>query len=286
MQLENNYIIYNGRLLDKCSEQIPLLNRAFHYGDGIFETIRVIDGRAIFLNNHFIRLKEGLKSLKINLSSDFNQDRFSREIAQLVEQNQIKKGARIRATFFRASEGTYLPNSNEMEYIIESHPIVNNSFILNDNGLNIDIYSDYKKQVSKLARHKTLNCQLYVMASLNAQENQLGDVLLLNDRDIIIETANANVFIASNKVLYTPPLEDGCVGGTMRMQIINIALQENFKVYETSLRPQNLLVADELFLTNSIYGVKWVEHYRQKRYNNEMASFLIEKLNEHARKTT
>jgi len=276
-------VIFNGTLLDLNSGRIPLLNRAFHYGDGIFETIRVLNGKTCFLKNHFLRLVEGLKVLQIQQPEDFTFERFQRETNALIESNGLEKGGRIRITLFRDSDGAYLPNGNRMSYLMECSQLQNNSFVLNDNGLEIDIYSDYKKQISKLSRHKTLNCQLYVMASLFAKSKNMGDVLLLNEKDIIIETTNSNVFISSNKVLYTPPLEDGCVGGTMRMQIINIALKENFKVYETSLRPQNLLVADELFLTNSIFGIKWVQNYRQKRYNNEMANFLVEKLNEQAR---
>ncbi|MEM7161544.1 MAG: aminotransferase class IV [Bacteroidota bacterium] len=272
-------VLYNGKLLNLNNSNIPILNRAFHYGDGIFETIRVFNGKAIFLKNHYLRFTEGLKVLHIDLPVGFSYERFASEIEALIQANEIQKGGRIRVSFFRQSEGYYLPENNKLSYLMECSSLTNNAFVLNENGLQVDIFSDYKKQISKLSRHKTMNAQLYILAALHAKMMNLGDVLLLNEKDIIIETTNANIFIASNRVLYTPPLDDGCVGGTMRMQIINIALQENFKVYETSLRPQNLLVADELFITNSIYGVKWVDAYRQKRYNNELAYFLIEKLN-------
>ena len=81
-------------------------------------------------------------------------------------------------------------------------------------------------------------------------------------------------------MLYTPHLEDGCVGGTMRMQVINSALENEIKVYETSLTPQNLLAADEIFLTNAIKGIQWVGSYRTKRYFHKISDVLIERLNQ------
>ena len=84
----------------------------------------------------------------------------------------------------------------------------------------------------------------------------------------------------SNGVLYTPGLEEGCLAGTMRMQVINLALENGIKVYECNILPQNLLVADEIFLTNAINGVVWVSGYRTKRYFNNTARKLVNLLNE------
>ena len=89
---------------------------------------------------------------------------------------------------------------------------------------------------------------------------------------------SGNLFIVSNGVLYTPSLSDGCLGGVMRMQIINLALENGIKVYECSLNPQNLLAADELFFTNASRGVQWVVGYRTKRYTHRMALHLTELL--------
>ena len=280
--MTDKYIIFNGKIFDKESSELPLLNRAFHYGDGLFETVRIMNGKACFFRIHFMRLLNGLKVLRIDQPDWLTIERIEEEINAICKKNKIERGGRVRLTVFRNADGSYLPDSNELSYVIESNPLPHNTFILNENGLSVDVYPDLQKQISPLSRHKTLNCLFYIQASLYAREKGLDDVLLTNTRDIIIEATSSNIFIASNKVLYTPPLEDGCTGGTMRMKIINMALENEFKVYETSLRPQNLLVADELFLTNSIFGIKWVHHYRQKTYSNELAAFLIDKLNQKA----
>ena len=108
---------------------------------------------------------------------------------------------------------------------------------------------------------------------------KLKDVLLINSKGGIIESTNSNLFIVSNVVLYTPPLTDGCVGGTMRMKIINLALENNIKVYECGISPQHILSCDEIILTNAIQGVKWVSSYRTKRYFHKIADKLISFLN-------
>ena len=75
-------------------------------------------------------------------------------------------------------------------------------------------------------------------------------------------------------------MEDGCIGGIMRMTVINTALSNNITVYENSLMPQNLLNADEVFLTNTISGITWVRGFQQKRYYNDTAKKIIGLINE------
>jgi branched-chain amino acid aminotransferase len=117
------------------------------------------------------------------------------------------------------------------------------------------------------------------MASLFAKKKNLDDCLIQNDRNNIIESSNSNLFIVSNGVLYTPTLDDGCIGGVMRMQIINLALEHKIKVYECNLTPQHLLAADEIFMSNAIQGIQWVSSYRTKRYFNEHSKKFIQILN-------
>jgi branched-chain amino acid aminotransferase len=110
--------------------------------------------------------------------------------------------------------------------------------------------------------------------------------LIQNNKFAIIESISSNIFIVSNGVLYTPSLTDGCIAGTMRMNIINIALDNKIKVYECTLNPQNLLAADEIFLTNAVKGIEWVVAYRTKRYYNDMSKKMIQLLNDAAKNYT
>ena len=111
------------------------------------------------------------------------------------------------------------------------------------------------------------------------QKKGLKDVLLINESNHIIESTNSNFFIVSNGVLYTPSLSSGCVGGTMRMKLINIALENGIKVYESNISPGHLLSCDEIILTNAIQGIKWVRSYKSKRYFHKTSDKLLELLN-------
>lgn len=264
------YVNLNGKLCPADEPVISLDNRAFHYGDGVFETMRVVRGRVSFLDSHWSRLVEGLKVLRITMPRNLGRESLEQAISELVERNEMPN-ARCRLTVYRDSPGFFRPERNDGAFTIELKPMERDTYILNERGHTVDLYPEMRKAVNLLSVHKTLDSQLYVMASLWFMENHLDNCLLQNDRGNIIEGNSGNIFIVSNGVLYTPPLTDGCLGGIMRMQIINIALENNIKVYESSLNPQNLLVADELFFTNAALGVQWVGAYRTKRYGHRMA---------------
>ena len=272
------YISINGNNQELTNSNL-FTNRAFKFGDGVFETIRIVNGRALFLEHHINRLTAGAKAMKIDVSPNFNVTYFSKIINDLCRLNNIEKGGRIRLTYYRAGEGAYEPSTNESSYVIEMIPIDDNYFELNTDGLIVDTYKIMKKSLDQFSRFKTLNSLLYVQAAIYARENKLDDSLILNGDGNIIESSRSNIFIVSNGVLYTPPLEDGCVGGIMRMNIINIAINNNIKVYECSLKPQNLLIADEVFLTNTIKGIEWVRGFQNKRYYHDLSKKIIDILN-------
>lgn len=274
-----HYVYSQNEYRSTESPTIAVTNRGFHFADGFFETMRVMNGKPLFLDHHFSRILDTMKAYKFEREIQFTLQKLEKEIMGLLERNNITSGGRIRITFTRKSEGFYLPTSNEMEYVIEAYPLEINKFSLNEKGKKVDLFVDMKKDVNKLAIFKNIDCRLYVMASLFAKENMLDDALIQNYKGGIIEATSSNLFLVSNGVLYTSTLQDGPVGGIMRMQLINIALENQIKVYECTLNPQNLLAADELFLTNAISGIQWVSSYRTKRYFNHTSQKLISLLN-------
>jgi branched-chain amino acid aminotransferase len=145
--------------------------------------------------------------------------------------------------------------------------------------LELDIYQEIKLQKNVLSNFKTKMGLPYIMAALSAKANGLDDVFLTDVKGQILETSSCNMFIISNGVLYTPGLEEGCLAGTMRMQVINLAIAHGIKVYECAILPQNLMAADEVFLTNAIRGINWVGGYRTKRYQNNISRKLVVLLN-------
>lgn len=276
----NQYVNNNGVLIPAASYSIMSGNRAYMYGDGLFESIRVLNGRAINLDNHFKRLVAGMEALQMNPPVHFTVEHFSEEIQTLVDENKITQGGRVRFSIDRKPGGTFLPSSNFVDYFIEAKSYENNEYVLNEKGYRIDLYDEIKKDINPLSAFKTKNGLIYIMAKLKAREKGLDDLLIQNYKMGIIEGGSSNLFVVSNGVLYTPSLDLGPLGGTMRMQIINLALANEIKVYECNISPQNLLVADEVFLTNAIQGVIWVDTYRTKEYANETAIQFTKLLND------
>lgn len=274
------YVNNNGTILPTDQPTIYTGNRGYLYGDGVFESIRVIGGKPVNVQNHIKRLIEGAIRLKMRPPSYYDESFFEVRITELLKKCGITEGGRCRLHLDRIAGGAYYPESNEVTFFIEAYPVESNYFELNSKGLEIDIFLEHKKAKTPLSNFKTKNGLIYVLASIAAKEKGLDDFLITNYSGGILEGTASNMFVVSNGVLYTPGLEEGCLAGTMRMQIINLAISNGIKVYECNILPQNLLVADEILLTNAINGIQWVQGYRTKRYSNHVARQLVELLNE------
>ena len=273
------YVNNNGILLPNDAPTIHAGNRGHLYGDGVFESIRILSGKPINIENHIDRLLKGANVLKMETPANYDVNFFQEKILELIGKSGIKQGGRCRLSIDRATGGAYLPDSNDCTFYIEVYPYLMNYFELNAKGLELDIYRDIKLHKNFLSNYKTKTGLPYVMASIAAKEQGLDDLFLTNEKGNVIESGSCNVFIVSNGVLYTSGLDEGCIAGTMRMQVINIAIKHNIKIYECSILPQNLLSADEIIFTNAIRGINWVAGYRTKRYQNNMSRRLVVLLN-------
>lgn len=276
---KGDFVLINGEFFETSSPYLKE-NRSFMYGDGLFESIRVINGKPFNLENHILRLLGGAKILSLDTPFHFNTEYFNNQIANLLEKNNIKAGGRVRLSLYRNEGGYYKPSNNSCSFLITGDLIPHNLYKMNDEGLLVDVYDGIHKHKNILSNFKTSNSLHSIMAGNFANSKDLDDCFITNSNRNIIEAISSNIFLVSNGVLYTPPLADGCVGGTMRMHVINIALKNKYKVYETSLLPQNLMVADEIFFTNAIRGIQWVGGYKSKRYFNNVSKNLLNLINQ------
>ena len=276
---KDKYCILNGHLISVYEPSVAFNNRAFRYGDALFESIRTCNNKLMFLRDHITRLKLGMTVLRMNVPAEFNTENIQEQIINLLKHNSHAPNARIRLTVFRNEGGYYTPETNDISFLIESTEL-EGDYQLNQKGFWVDVYSDIKKSINKLANIKTGNALLYVMAGLAKQSMKLDDCFILNENGVICESINSNIFLIKNGTMYTPPLSDGCVAGIMRKQIMTLATQHKILVFETNLTDYTLSNADEVFLSNSISGVQWVGQYKQKYYTNKMAVFFNEKLNQ------
>ena len=272
------YINYNGKLFVETENIFTVNNRAFKYGDAIFETIRVLDGKLCFLSDHFERLKKGMDFLQFK-NCEITFETLITQIEDLVVKNNIKKGGRVRLTVFREAEGFYTPFNEKCGYVIEAKPIEQNHYSLNEDGLVIDIYNLHRRSTSKLSNIKTTNDIPQILAGLYALENNLDDCIVLNKHNRIVETTNSNIFLYKKNNIYTPSLDEGCMDGVMRKQILKIAEKLKINIFEGMLNANVLQQTDEVFLTNVVRGVQWVRTFKEKTYTNEAAKIFVNELN-------
>jgi branched-chain amino acid aminotransferase len=259
----------------------PLLladNRSYRYGDGLFETIKVVNKAISLESYHFDRLFQSLTMMHFKTPSLFTPDKIRQEIVSLCAKNRCDELARVRFSIFRGNGGIN-ESLDDLQYLIECRPLNDSFNYLNENGLIIDICPDVRKSCDKFSTIKSANFLPYVMAALHAKENQLNDAIVLNVHDRIADSSVANIFIVKDGKLKTPALSEGCVNGVMRKFLL-----DNFKgndmnlvIEETGLSIDDLSSADEFFLTNAISGIKWVKRFRDKTYANKISSGIFQK---------
>lgn len=232
----------------------------------------------MFLKDHILRMKLGMTVLRMNVPAEFTYENIQDQIILLLKHNSHAPHARIRLTVFRNDGGYYTPDTNDISFLIESEELAG-EYETNAKGLWLDIYGDIRKPVNKLSNIKSANALLYVMAGLAKQSMKLDDCFIINEQGSIIECISSNFLAVKNGTLYTAPLNEGCVAGIMRKQIMNLATQNKILTFETPITVNTLMNADEIILTNSIKGVQWVGQFKQKYYTNKMAQFFTDKLN-------
>ncbi|TZF83713.1 aminotransferase class IV [Pedobacter sp. BS3] len=273
------FINYNGEIYPSGQAVVTIHNRAFRYGDGLFESMKMVKGELKFAELHADRLQRGMKALKLEGYSQFDAWFLRQRVEELAKRNKITQNARIRLTVFREGEGLYSPAGNKAGYAMEISKAEDVVYKSNGNGLIIDVFQDVTKPVNALSNYKTCNSLVYVLAGVFKQQHKLDEALILNQHGFLCEAISSNVFVVYDKQIYTPALTEGCVEGIMRSVVMDIAAKHQLPVTEAQINPQILNEADELFVTNATRGIQWVMGYNRKRYFYEVSRFLTDKLN-------
>lgn len=271
-------MIFNGVLMDAEKPVITADNRSFRYGDGCFETMKAVNGKIIHANEHFERFFASLELLQFDKPNYLTAAYLTEHITKLLLQNGHTKCARIRLTLFRGNGGLYDAENHFPNYLIQTWNLNTSNNQLNENGLVIDIYKEARKVCDYFSHLKSNNYLSYAMAALWAKKNHLNDALLLNPYDKITDATIANIFIVQNGIIKTPAVSEGCVNGIMKNYLLQCLRKENMPVEETSLTIDDVLQAQEVFLTNSIYGIKWVKQCGNSNYTLQTAALLHKKM--------
>ena len=275
---ESNFLFYNGKISKTGKPLISPDNRSFRYGDGFFETMKMVNGKIQLSDYHFERLFASLELLQFQKPVYFTREYLEDQVITLAKKNYHHKLARIRLMIFRGDGGLYDIDNHFPHHLVQTWELnpANNSF--NENGLVIDIFKDARKVCDRYSSVKSNNFLAYVIAALWAKQHKLNDAILLNPYDRIADATIANVFIVKNGLIKTPALTEGAVNGVMRRHLLHSMRKENMPVEETMITVDDLNEASEIFFTNSIYGIKWVKQLGENGYTHQLASLLHNKM--------
>ncbi len=273
-------INFNG-ILQENTLTVNSVNRSFLYGDGVFETVKVVNRKVLFLEDHYFRLMASMRIVRMKIPMNFTLEYFEQQVIMLTDALALSDSARVRVTVFRNDGGFYLPKENIVSYLIEALPLSSKKYEKLSTNFEVDLFKDSYISAQLLSTLKTTSKILNITAAIFADENGLDSCLLVNDKKNVVEAVSGNLFMLTGNKLVTPPISEGCLNGIMRKQIVRLIKDfHNIEFSEEVISPFDLQKADELFVTNVIQGIQPITKYRKKEFVIEFSSQLVEKINE------
>ena len=272
-------INFNGKILDE-SDQLSN-NRGFLYGDAVFETLKIVNNKILFWEDHYFRLMSSMRIIRLDIPETYTPEFLKENIIKIHQKKSLTGNSRVRITVFRYSSGKYRPDSNTSSFIISSEEVKESNYILNNGDYKVDLFKDFYLDNQLISSIKSNNKIINVVASIYSNENGLKNCILLNKDKMVVEFINSNIFTVNQGKIYTPKLSSGCLNGVMRKNLINILRLNSFEVFEEDISTFDLTKSDEIFGTNIIQGLFSVTNYRNKYYSNSISLKILNLLNNH-----
>lgn len=271
-------INFNGTITDGAN--LLAGNRAFLYGDSVFETVKILDGKVLFLEDHYFRLMSAMRIVRMEIPMNFTMEYFEEQILSTAASENFSGSCRARISVYRKEGGFYLPKDNNVSFLITVLPLEDSVYRIEKDQYEVELYKDFIVTKHLLSTIKSSNRMINVTGSIFADENGYDNCLLINDEKNVIEALNGNLFMLMGNKLVTPPISEGCLNGVMRKQILALAKKiETIEVEEAPISPFDLQKADELFITNVVRGIQPITKYRKKEYGMGLAKDLLLRLN-------
>lgn len=278
--MTNRLYIHNAAL-KQGKFMVDSSNRSFKYGDGLFETIKIAQGKPLFYRTHYSRLVLGLNALNYDIPIHFTLKYVHDSLMELITQSKIYNGC-IRIQAFRDGGGTYAPESSQFSWIAEIKEFEDNQpfYRFQENEYKLGVYREVLIQKSPISFFKSSNALPYVLAAKFAKQNQFENVVLLNTQQNVVETIAENIFLYSNGVVSTPNNQSGCINGILKSVIKKLCKWNKIDFEEKALTIDDLNQTEEIFLTNTIKGIQSVSSFQNKTYKTNFTKGLQLKLNE------
>jgi len=167
-------------------------NRAFLYGDAVFETVKILDNKILFLEDHYFRLMSSMRILRMEIPMNFTMEFFENELLSKAKLENIEASARARITVYRKDGGYYLPENNNVNYEISVSKIEKSLYEIQKANFEIDLYKDFYISKQLISTLKTTNKLINITGSIYAYENGLDSCILINEDKNVIEALNSH----------------------------------------------------------------------------------------------
>jgi D-amino acid aminotransferase len=266
-------VYINGRFVPEDKACVSVFDRGLNYGDGIFETMKALDGRLIFLKDHLARLRSGLRAIGFphNAINAIVKDLSDIALERLLKINGLYMGyAYLKIIVTRG------PDRDGHFPLKKPSPTV----IVVCKALDAGAISKYNKQGVKITLVEGLRPALPAIKSLNFLPNVLGKLYaskrgsfeaIFAEKGSLIEGTSTNLFVVKGSVLLTPAAGKapfGILPGIMRKNVIRCARLNNVSIKETNVRVRDIMSSKEAFLTNSILDIVPITHIDSKPIGN------------------
>lgn len=238
----------NGQFIAAEAMALPVNDRSFLYGDGLFETIRITHGQPFLWREHLERLRRGAAFLKIPFTvSSADLEHAARH---LLAQNDCPEGMlRIHLSRGPGARGYSMKGANTPTLVITTHNTTHSA--PPPGGLKLIVSTFRVAADDPLAQHKTANRLPNILARNEADDAGADEAILLNHRGEVAEVSAANIFAIKSGGLSTPPLNSGALAGTTRAFVLGLAPRLGLAAEERRLTMDDLRAADAVFLTSA-----------------------------------
>jgi len=245
-------VYLNGALLPKDQAKVSILDYGFLFGYGLYETIRAYKGQLFRLDAHLNRLDDSARKLGISL----DLQKLKQGVLDTVQANGFIQ-TRVRITV-SIGEGTMTPDLRSCQtptvLILagEYHPYSRQKY---EQGFRVVVSSIRRNSLSPVTFMKSANTMECMLARQEARDAGADEALFFNEKGRLTEASGSNVFIVADGAVMTPRLQSGILPGVTRAALFELAKQTRVKISEANVLPQQLMAADEVFLTNSLIEV-------------------------------
>lgn len=268
----------NGNIQAYIPDQFPVLNGSTSdFGEGVFETLRYGENGIIpLLDHHWARLERSLQYFVFTRPPSFNKQFLLDQIQSTISANKLSGAVRVRVTIFRNDQ----PGAGNllMHFIIETQSLAETYLHWNKAGLNLLPFRQVKKQFTGNPQLKMNNRIPYSMALGYAKSEGADDAVVYNVSGNVADSSIANIFWIKNSNIFTPPLSDGPVAGVMRQWLLEHLPVNAYHTIESPGNESDLLAADEIFLSNALYGIRQVKSFNGQQFSSQKTEEIYYKL--------